>query len=250
MLNRIIASKTSRLTQRVRDIPEHVIPFIKARREDFVAAASGGDVELGLRSSEREFTAMGNREAVLAVVEKVKATISTLEAELTKFEMSLPKRQHRLLVSKANDEIMATSKCVVVVPSPDDPSDKVIVWGKGDDLANGMAAIMKKANSQYIHEYPLPGPISLSRQIVTYMTRTGYARSLSAAHPNVNIYPPSPIALSTAQSASIDIVGEKASVEKAVEQLSTFIASLMGGIQEVEVDWLLHRIIQGKNAKK
>lgn len=246
MLNRIIASKTSKHTQRVRDIPEYLLPFIKARREEFQAAAGSGEIELGLKSSEREFTAVGSREVVLAVVEKVRATIEALKVELTHFEMSLPKRQHRLLAGKVNEEIMGTSKCCVVVPFYDDASDKVTVWGKPEDLSNGMAAIMKKANSQYIHEYPLPGPIAFSRQVVAYIKQIGYVKTLNATHPGVTVYLPN----AGSESANIDIVGDKANVEKVVEQLSTFIATLMGGLSEVHIDWILHRIIQGKNAKK
>ena len=43
MLQAIIATKTSRTTQRVKDIPVHVLPFIKPRRNVFIEAALGAE---------------------------------------------------------------------------------------------------------------------------------------------------------------------------------------------------------------
>lgn len=250
MLNAIIASKTAKSTQRVRDIPEHVLPFVIARRQEFLDEAAGSEINLALHAPEREITASGEREAVAKVVEKIRATIDALKAELTQFSMSLPKRQHRLLAGRAVEEIMAKSRCGVVVPRPEDPSDQITVWGAANDLSNGMAAIMTKANSQYIHEFPLPGPVDLSKRLVTYMSKIGYAKTLSAAHPGVSVYPPPAGVMKSAQVLNIDIVGDKAKVDAAVQQLSSFIADLMGGTKEVEVDWLVHRVIIGKHAKK
>ena len=44
--------------------------------------------------------------------------------------------------------------------------------------------------------------------------------------------------------------GAKAQVDAAVGELSTFVANLLGGTRGVEVDWLVHRVIVGKYAKK
>ena len=250
MLNAIIATKTSKTTQRVRDIPAHILPFVIARRPEYLAEAGNGDINLSLNTKEREIVASGDREAVVPVVEKIKSSIELFKTSLTQFSMSLPKRQHRLLVGSASEEIMAKSKCGIIVPKPEDPSDQITVWGEGNDLSNGMAVVMQKANSQYIHEFPLPGPISTSKQIATYMMKIDYAKTLKAAHQGVQVFPPPVGASNTAQVLNIDIVGDKAKVDAAVNQLSSFIADMMGATKDVEVDWLLHRIILGKHAKK
>ncbi|KAI5121582.1 hypothetical protein M0805_000761 [Coniferiporia weirii] len=250
MLKAIIATRTSKTTQRVRDIPENVLPFVVARRAEFLAGADGSDINLSLNLPEREITASGDREAVVKVVEKIKATIEFLKTDLVRFSMSLPKRQHRLLAGRAGEEILAKSKCGVVIPRPEDPSDQITVWGNANDLAAGMAAIMQQANSQYIHEFPLPGPVTLSKQLVTYMTKISYPKSLAAAHPGTSIYTPPAGIMKTAQTLNIDIVGERTDVDAAVQQLSSFISDLMGGTKEVEIDWLLHRVLIGKSAKK
>jgi hypothetical protein len=250
LLNQIIASKTSRSTQRVRDIPSHVLPFVLVRRPMFLDTAEGGDINLVLNAATREITVTGDREAVVRVVDVIRSTVDELKTSLTSLKMSLPKRQHRLLVGKGFEGIMTKSKCAVDVADYDDPSDEVIVWGQGTDLPAGLAAVMERANSQYIHEFPLPGPISASRQILTYMTHIHYVKTLTTAHPGVSVFFPSPTAIEKAQTLSIDLVGDKTAVDAVVKQLSELIGKLIGATRGVGVDWLVHRVIVGKNAKK
>lgn len=250
LIKQIIASKRARTTQRVRDIPRHIVPFVKACYSAFVEAAEGGAVELTLKSAEREVSVSGDREVVLRVIEAVKSTIATVSASLTSVKIQLPKRQHRLLVGNAVGEILASSKCVVIVPPAEDPSEEIVIWGKAEDLGDGVSAVMSKANSQYIHEFPLPGPIALSRQLLAYIHYTGYARSLATANPGVSVFTPESAARSKASVLNVDLVGEKALVDAAVRQVSELMGKLIGATKNVPVDWLVHKVIQGKHAKK
>ena len=249
-IKQIIASKRARTTQRVRDIPPHVVPFVKERRSVFVEAAEGSDIELSLKSAEREITVSGDREAVLRVIDSIKGTIATISASLASVKMPLPRRQHRLLVGNAVTEIMASSKCVVAIPPPEDASEEVVIWGKAEDLGNGVAAVMSKANSQYIHEFPLPGPIALSRQLLTYMNHIDYARTLEAAHPGVLVFTPDSGASSRASLLNVDLVGEKTLVDAAVRQVSELMGKLNGATKDVPIEWLVHTVIQGKHATR
>ncbi|KAH9979180.1 SCP160 protein [Russula compacta] len=250
LIKQIIASKRARTTQRVRDIPRHIVPFVKACYSAFVEAAEGGDVELSLKSAEREVSVSGDREVVLRVIEAVRSTIVTVSASLTSVKIQLPKRQHRLLVGNAVGEILASSKCVVIVPPAEDPSEEIVIWGKAEDLGDGVSAVMSKANSQYIHEFPLPGPIGLSRQLLAYIHYTGYTRSLATANPGVSVFTPESAARSKASVLNVDLIGEKALVDAAVRQVSELMGKLIGATKDVPVDWLVHRVIQGKHAKK
>ncbi|KAG5638880.1 hypothetical protein H0H81_009183 [Sphagnurus paluster] len=250
MLNDIISLKRSKATQRVRDIPPHVLPFIVARRATFIAAAEGGDVNLALNQVGREITVSGDREAVVRVIEVIRTMVEGFSTNLTPLKIQLPKRQHRLLIGKAVEEILAKSKCAVSVPDHEDPSLDVTVWGQGTDLPAGVSAVMERANSQYIHEFPIPGPISTSRQILTYMEHIHYAKTLAAAQPDVSVFFPTPAAAETAQSLTIDLAGDKASVDAVVRQISELIGKLIGGTRSISVDWLIHRVITGKNAKR
>ncbi|KAG6898178.1 hypothetical protein C0992_004165 [Termitomyces sp. T32_za158] len=250
LINQIIASKTSKSTQHVRDIPAHVLPFVTVRKPTFEAAAEGGNVNLTLNRAAREITVSGDREAVVRVIEVIRSAVDAFSNSLTSLKISLPKRQHRLLTGKAADAILAESKCAVIVANHDDPSEEVTVWGSPSDLPNGLGRVMNSANSQYIHEFPLPGPITTSRQILAYMLRINYDKTLRTAHPAVEIFFPTPADVEKLNNLNIDLVGEKPAVDGVVRQISELIGKLIGATRSVSVDWLLHRVIMGKNAKK
>jgi hypothetical protein len=226
------------------------LPFILARKAIFQAAAEGGEVKLTANVPTREITVVGDREAVGRVIESIKSAVESFKTSLTSLKIALPKRQHRLLVGKAVDEIMAKSKCAAVIPSPDDPSEEITVWGQALDLSGGLSAVMGQANSQHIHEFPLPGPVKLSRQLLTYMIRIQYPKTLNTAHPKVSVFTPSQAAMSKASTLNIELVGEKFEVDIVVRKVSELIGKLIGATSEVQVDWLLHRVINGKHAKK
>lgn len=250
LLNQIIASKTSKSTQRVKDIPTHVLPFIIARKSVFEEAAQGGDVKLSLNKAIREVTVQGDREAVVRVIESIRSSVEELKTNLKSIKMSLPKRQHRLLVDKAAQDLLAKTNCAVIVAPTDDPSDEVTVWGEGTNLVSGLTIVMEQANSKHIHEFPLPGPITLSKQYLAYMTQIQYAKTLATTHPGVVVFLPSTAAAEKAHSLNLDIVGDKLQVDAVVRQVSELIGKLIGATQEVNIDWLVHRVITGKNAKK
>lgn len=247
LLKEIIASKRSKSTQRIRDIPEHVLPFILVRKTEFLAAGDSGSVNLSLNAATREITATGDREAVGQVVEAIKQAIEELGASLTSVTISLPKRQHRLLTGANADAIMNETNCTVLISKPEG-GDGVVVWGKSEHLPLALGAVMTKANSKYIHEMPLPGPMATSKQLATYFSRIQYAKTLNAAHPSVEIYLPSPD--NKANSFSIDLVGDKPAVDAAIKQIAEFLGRLIGATKSVSIDWLVHRVINGKNAKK
>jgi len=48
----------------------------------------------------------------------------------------------------------------------------------------------------------------------------------------------------------VDLVGGKTLVDAAVRQVSELMGKLNGATKEVPVDWLVHKVIQGKHAKK
>ncbi|KAL1939803.1 hypothetical protein VTO73DRAFT_9503 [Trametes versicolor] len=251
LLNEIIATKRSRATQRVRDIPEHILPFVLPRREQFLAAAEGADVNLALNGAAREITVTGDRDAVTRVVESIKSAVEYFKTDVISLKLSLPKRQHRLLVGKNAEDIMAKARCAIIVPKPDEASEELLIWGKATDVGLGVQAVMEKANSAYIHEFPLPGPISVSRQLMTYMVRVNYAKTLSTANPGVQVYTPAASTWDRASVLNVDIIGEKPKVDAAVSQFSALIGKLFGATKEVPIDWLVHRIINSnKNAKK
>ncbi|KIY44457.1 hypothetical protein FISHEDRAFT_51652 [Fistulina hepatica ATCC 64428] len=246
MLNEIISAKTSNITQRVREIPMQVFPFIAIREGNWRMAAEGADIFFTWNAVDGEVVVNGDRSAVTRVVEIIKAGVEGFGKNITNLKMNLPKRQHLLLRSEDVREILLKTKCAVIIADPASSSEEVAVWGQPADLSNGVAAVMERANAEYIHEFPLPGPAPLSKQLLTYMTRIGYPKKLEADNHGVHVYTPP----TGASLLNINIVGQKAAVDEVVRQVSVLIGKLIGATKEISIDWLLHNVIKGKNHKK
>lgn len=249
MLRAIISSKASKTVQRVRDIPLHVLPFVLVRRATFLSAA-GVEITLKLNAPEREITVSGDREGVGRAIEAIKGTVDAFTSSLTSLKISLPKRQHRLLAGKAADEIMSEAKCAVIISSPEDSSEEITVWGKGEDLGKGVGAVMQKANSKFIHEFPLPGPFTTSKQILTYIVRNNLPKTWALSNPGAEVFTPPLSIKDSGKTVNIDIAGDKPAVDGVVKQISEVIGKLYGGTREIIIDWLVHKVLMGKSAKK
>lgn len=243
MLNNIIASKASKSIQRVRDIPVHVFPFVLARKDTFASSSA----TLSFDTSAREIIVSGNRESLGEIVDTIKREISDVESSIRSLKTSIPRRQHRLFTGAYANIIMAESRCAVFVPGPD-KGDEVTIWGQQLDLPAGLGAVIKQANSKHIHEFTLPGPPAFSKNLATYLNRSHFIKAVKNNYPGVDIFLPSPQA--NTSNMSVDLVGDKSEVDAIAEQLSELISNLNGATREATVDWLLHRAIVGKNAKK
>lgn len=143
IIQQIITERTSRTSQRVKDIPAQVYPFALLRRADFLRSSEGREINLNKDDKERSITVSGDREAVGKVVETIKSCIAFYEGDLSMVKISLPKRQHHLLVGGGADEILNKAKCAVIVPAITDSSEDVFVWGKPKDLGPGLQAVME-----------------------------------------------------------------------------------------------------------
>lgn len=250
LINDIIASRTSKITQKIRDIPPHILPFLTSRCAAFEAAAEGREIQTSLNAAAKEIIVSGDREGVMRVVEAIKSAVEDLGTVLTSVSINLAKRQQRLLAGGAAEEIMAQCRCAVIVPTPEDPSEAVMVWGASEDLPNGLTAIITKANSVYIHEFPLPGPIQTSKNILTYILRVNFSETLTTIHPGLNVFTPPPALWDSAPMLNLELSGNKNIVDEAIRQTSELIGKLNGATKDISVDWIVHKIISHKNAKK
>ncbi|KAI0093251.1 hypothetical protein BDY19DRAFT_417317 [Irpex rosettiformis] len=251
MIQDVIASMTSHTTHKVKDIPQHILPFVLLHRPRFLQAAEGGEITLQLNQAAGEISVWGERAAVGRVVESIKSAIEYYKGKVESYTFSLPKRQHRLLTGKGADEVMAKSKCAVIVQSFEEPGDEITVWGLASDLSNGASAAIEVANSAYIHEFPLPGSIAVSRQMLRYMIHIDYPKTLSENYPGASVYAPPQAIIDKANVLSVDIIGEKPKVDEVVREVSQLVGKLLGATKDVAIDWLVHRIINShKNAKK
>ncbi|CAG7854693.1 Protein SCP160 AltName: Full=Protein HX [Serendipita indica DSM 11827] len=243
MIQDIISERTSRSTQKVKIVPEHVYPFVLSRRPDFLRVANGAEITLARDDATKEIIVSGDREAVANVVESIRSCANFYEGDVNQVKIALAKRQHRLLDAKAQDQIFQKSKCSVVVPSPSDPSEDVIVWGKAANLGGGLQAVMERANSQHTHSLPIRQHPS---HVLTHIHRSGYGKTFGSTHSAVDVHFPSPFSgIST-----VDFAGERAAVDAAQKELVAYLKLLEGATRAIEVDYLIHKILQAKAAKQ
>ena len=246
-IEEVISSRTAKVTKRVKDIPPHVLTFISARTAEFESLAPDNDVTVSIVGPDVHVS--GHRGAVAEVIEAIKTSIDELNASITCIKMPMPKRQHRLLTGKAAEEILNKSKCSVQVPKADSDLEEIALWARPADLPGALAAVQQAANSQHIHSYKFPGKHAQALQIFTYLSRTGFSREVSKANPGISLHAPTAKDLQK-ESIVIDIVGDKAACEAAAKQVKEAADKLVGATRDVEIDWLLHRAIEGKYAKK
>ncbi|KAF8593403.1 hypothetical protein BDV93DRAFT_612242 [Ceratobasidium sp. AG-I] len=212
-LNIIIAANSSKITQRVRDIPNNVHPFIASRLPKYYATAeaAGFYVTLTLFAPSHELVASGDRPGVVSVIQAVKADVEKLGESLSTIAVPLNKPQHHLLFGSFAEELMELSHCIVILPT--DPDDKeVTLWGLQDDLPQGLQAVMKQANSMYTESLSVPAP---SYQICDYLLRMDYFNKVMApAYPGVQAY-----IMPRGKGHAVDMIGERPVVAAAIEGL-------------------------------
>lgn len=92
--------------------------------------------------------------------------------------------------------------------------------------------------------------MALSKQLLTYFNRTSFSKTIVADLPDVEVYLPSVVPHDKQGSLNIDFVGKKPAVDSAVKKLSELIGKLIGATRDMHIEWLLHRVIQGKASKK
>lgn len=244
----IVSSKRSKSTQRVKEVPSHIAPFITSQQDEFAAAE---DVNVSVNEKEGEVTVVGEREAVIKTVEAIKARIAELNETLESTTMTIPKRQHRLFYGFSAVALLAKTRCVVIPVAPTEPGDEITIWGLSDDLSGALGAVFEQSRSKNVVEVALPGPIAYASQVRTYVTRSGYLRTLLSNHPGVEVHI-SPAELSEKTGTiHVDFISEdKAKVEAAKKDMGVLIRNLESALREVEVDWLVHKTLIGRHGKK
>jgi hypothetical protein len=75
---------------------------------------------------------------------------------------------------------------------------------------------------------------------------SGYDIMFGNANPDVDVYFPPAIPGAT----SVDFIGDRAAVDKAHQELSTYLALLENATREIQIDYLIHGILNAKAAKQ
>jgi hypothetical protein len=146
LIQDIIGTKKAKTTRRIREVPAHILPFVKLRRTAFITLGEEqGEVSLTVDEQHSTVVISGDREAVKVVADAVIVAIDELKTSLMPLKMGLPKKQHRLLTSAAILDILQQTNCVVTVPGSENLSDEIQVWGnitQGTNISAGLQAVL------------------------------------------------------------------------------------------------------------
>jgi hypothetical protein len=75
---------------------------------------------------------------------------------------------------------------------------------------------------------------------------SGYDITFGNAHPDIEVHFPPAVPGAT----SVDFIGDGAAVDKAHKQLATYLALLENATREIQIDYLIHGILNAKAAKQ
>lgn len=75
---------------------------------------------------------------------------------------------------------------------------------------------------------------------------SGYDITFGNAHPDVEIYFPPAVPGAT----NVDFIGDSAAVNKAHKELANYLAVLENATREIQIDYLIHSILNAKAAKQ
>lgn len=140
----VINSKTSKTTQRVKEIPPHVLPFLLQEKDKLEAKIRveqpDATLEVVVHEKTGELAVSGDRSAVGPLVESLREAKEDLADTLKHVTVSIPRNQHRfILTHEAAEEFMAEHQ-VFVTPAAE-VGEGITIWGPGN-LGPALNAIL------------------------------------------------------------------------------------------------------------
>ncbi|KAL7415309.1 hypothetical protein BDY24DRAFT_382512 [Mrakia frigida] len=287
-----IGNRVSKDSKKIKDVPASYFPFIAQRVQELEsgkevrinipppamlkafrlqaeqaengAAENGEEVVVNGHISKKDLAIVvtGEKEAVKDVVSAIHNLYEDLKSSTTTLAISIPKRQHRFLVGSNADEILATTGCVVELPSIEDTSDQVVIRGPTNNLSQALGAVVTKANAVAVESLDLASlhrspsnpfdTLSHSKALLRYLIKTGQFRKVADAHAPTRIFPPFPAAIDASGQVVVELVGEDREKVAAAKKEIQRIAKALGPsrVEKVEIDHLVHRFLIGKKGAK
>ncbi|CAH7666831.1 hypothetical protein BY996DRAFT_4590552 [Phakopsora pachyrhizi] len=204
-------------------------------------------------------TVSGDKSQVEFAVKLIESFYNELMNSTTKVEVEIPKKQHRLLDVQAIEEILAATGSLVILPSPLDPRERVVIRGEKMSNVQALGLLVTKANDLEIETLDLermnsqiPNSSQYAAQLTTFLSTKAYQTKLKqiqeeAAKSGVKIYIP------LLPFKTIEIMGDNR--EKIIRTkliLENYLKSSIkpSYFQSVEVDRLLHGYVAKKKNPK
>jgi predicted PilT family ATPase len=268
MIMSIVLEKTSRTVQRLTNIDHIFYPFIAGPKgANLARLEQGGDVTIKVppraaflpqkeaeaeaseprRERDLSIIVSGDREAVNRAVQSIESQVEEMNRTFRTIQVKLPKRQHRFLVGDAAQDILATTSCSVELAPIDDPSDSVTIRGPQSGLAEGLTAVMNKANAvnvEIVDVASIHRDLNHAKTLLRWLSVSGKL----PREPNVQVFIPRAAIVESTGSTQIEIVGADAdSVNLVRSQVDSLVKSIPPSFTStLDIDPLLHRFIIGK----
>ncbi|KAI8825218.1 uncharacterized protein EV422DRAFT_250904 [Fimicolochytrium jonesii] len=201
-VDELVAQRTSKRTLRM-NVERSYYPFI--------AGPNGSQVQLleletntrihipptvsnAGESTSADIKIIGERSAVLAAEERLKAIYEQVKRTTRTLQIPVKKRQHRFIIGPKGvtlQEIFEKTGCHVDLPLTADPSDIVTIRGPDEMLSTALQLVIEKSNSIIIDEVDVGATIASSVQPELFMRflytkERAHLKSIESEH-NVTI---------------------------------------------------------------
>ncbi|KAG8886137.1 hypothetical protein FRB97_007175 [Tulasnella sp. 331] len=251
-LRAIIGVRAKATTRRIKDVIPHILPFVAtnfyAIEQQVSEAHPDTTISISANRHDKEIVLMGGKVAVLAAIERIEEAMAAWGPKLSSVTVTVPRSQHRFVLDGYGPEELFNESEVVVLPPQQ--GEGLTLWGEPAKLGAALSVVLQKASSQHVTSYDLPGKGDQPKHAHAYIVRTSYLHDLACTHPDVTVHVTPDDEIERTGKATLDFVGDAAKVAPAVAEVKALMKKLDGGLKEIEVDWLVNKVLIGRQGKK
>lgn len=253
MIQDIIDIKTSKITQRVKDIPAHVFPFLVPKIEELTNNAYHENpykiLNVDTREQSGEIVCSGDRVVVTPTVEALKEAKQELEENLQSITLSMSRAQFPYILEPIFASELLTEFGAVAVPLDDDQAGLMIYGREG--LGNALSRILAKSQERHSHSWLVRGHnLDKSIALLEYLVRSGTVSDIESQDASLSLHVPTVAESRKRGNVALELIGDRAPVVKtAVGQLEKKAAAISDGLQGIELDPIVLKVLKSKHGK-
>lgn len=143
MIQDIINVRTSKTTQRIKDVPPHILPFLVKESEKITERIRGEylDAWLDVTVNEKQgqIVLNGDRVAVMPTIEALKEAQEELQDTVKNVTTTIPRNQHRFVLNPTVAEEFLNTYNVVI--QPPEAGEAITIWGP-KKLGDALTALL------------------------------------------------------------------------------------------------------------
>ncbi|KAG8999118.1 hypothetical protein FRB90_012145 [Tulasnella sp. 427] len=252
MIQEIIDAKTSRVVQRVKDIPAHVFPFLLPKLDELTTKAYQENpyktLNVDTKEQSGEIVCTGDRVVVAPTVEALREAKQELEENLQSITLSMSRAQFPYILEPVFARELFTEFEAVAVPLPDDQAGLMIYGREG--LGNALSRIIAKSQERHSHSWLVRGHnLDKSISVLEYLVRSGAIEEIKAQDASVAVHIPTVPESRKRGQVNLELIGDRAPVKNAVGQLEKKAGVISDGLQGIEVDPIVLKVLKSKHNK-